>query len=140
MKNIQTCVLMPPPLPPFEEEGSYCFANVGLSVVQLQIKWFPIVVLKTIYHRAFIFHILIGLGKDKTRTDFGFTNSRTHGSLLLKKWFPFIFLRTIYHRAFISHMLIGLGEYITCIDFGFTRSKVKFTRVLFVKQWFLSLS
>jgi len=32
--------------------------------------------LQTVYHRAFIFHMLIGLGKDMTPIDFGITMSK----------------------------------------------------------------
>jgi len=71
-------------MPPFEEEGAYCFANVGryvgrsvcwsvcLSVDQMV----PIIILKTIYHSAFIFHMLIGLSEDKTPFDYEFTMSK----------------------------------------------------------------
>ena len=34
--------------------------------------------MKTIYHRAIIFHILIGLGNDMTRFDFGFTRLKVN--------------------------------------------------------------
>jgi len=47
----------------------YCFAYVGSSV-RLSVHWltklFPIIILKTIHRRAFIFHVLIGLCEDKT--------------------------------------------------------------------------
>ena len=36
-------------------------------------KWFPLIFLRSIYHRAIIFHMLIGLGEDMTLTDFRFT-------------------------------------------------------------------
>ena len=32
--------------------------------------------MKTIYHRAFIYHVLIGLGENKNLIDFGFTGSK----------------------------------------------------------------
>ena len=45
-------------------------------------KWFPLIILRTIYHKAFIFYMLISLGKDMTCIDFGFTRSRSQGSFL----------------------------------------------------------
>jgi len=40
------------------------------------IKKFLLIILRTIYLRAFIFHMLIGLGEDITCIDFGFTRSK----------------------------------------------------------------
>ena len=81
--------------------------------------------------------MLIGLGKDKTLIDFGFTRSKVMVTWVTCKnkikWFPLIILRIIYHRAFQFHMLNGLGEDMTCIDLGFTRSSVKVTMVIFCK-------
>ena len=77
--------------------------------------------LETILDRAFIFHMLIGLGKDKNPIDFGFTRSKVKvtSETFVKKinCFLRIILRTNYHRAFIFYMLIGLGKNMTCIDF-----------------------
>jgi len=71
---------------------------------------------------AFIFHMLIGFGKDKTHIDFGsLGNGQGHKCHFCKKWFPLIILRTIYYRAFIYQMLIGLGKDMTSIDLRFTR-------------------
>ena len=39
-------------------------------------KWFPLILLRTIYYRAFICNVLIGLSEDKTPIDFGFTKSK----------------------------------------------------------------
>jgi len=36
-------------------------------------QWFPLIILRNIYYRAIIFHMLIGLGKAMTPFDFGFT-------------------------------------------------------------------
>jgi len=59
--------------------------------------------LKTIYHRAFIFHMLIGLGKDKTPINIGFIRSKVKVT-----WVTFFTLSfvTIYHKAFIFNKLI----------------------------------
>ena len=40
------------------------------------IKWFPLIFLRTVYYRAIIFHMLIGLGKDMTPIDFRFTRMK----------------------------------------------------------------
>ena len=40
-------------------------------VIFLICKWFSIITLKNIYHRAFIFHMLICLDEDNTPIDFG---------------------------------------------------------------------
>jgi len=62
--------------------------------------------------------MLIGLGKDKTPLDFGFTRSKVKVTFVLKK---------SYHIAFIYHMLIG--EHKSPGVFKFTRPKVKVTWV-----------
>jgi len=89
--------------------------------------------LKTIYHRAIIFHMLIGLGKDKTPINIWFTRSKVKVT-----WVTFFSLSFVadYHKAFIFNKLICLGEDMNFIAFGFTRPKVKVTKVLFIKQWF----
>jgi len=38
-------------------------------------KWFLLIILRTVYHRAFIFHMLIGLGEDMSPDVFMFTRS-----------------------------------------------------------------
>jgi len=35
-------------------------------------KWFPLIILRTVYHRGFIFHMLIGPGEGLTPFDFVF--------------------------------------------------------------------
>jgi len=42
-------------------------------VTFVKIKWSPLIILRIIYHRAFIFHMLIGLGEDIIPIYFGFT-------------------------------------------------------------------
>jgi len=47
--------------------------SVGPSVR----RFLPTIILKTFfYHRAFIFHMLIGLGEDENPSYFGFTRSK----------------------------------------------------------------
>jgi len=73
---------------PVEEEGAYRFANVGRSVrpsVRRKTKWLPTIILKLIYHRAFIFHMLIGLSEDKNPIDIGFTRSKVTMVTFVKK-------------------------------------------------------
>jgi len=98
-------------------------------------KWFPLIVWRTIYHRDFIFYLLISLGEDMAPIDSGFTRSKVKVTrvLFVKQWFLLIILKNIYHRAIIFHILIGLGDVMTPYNFGFTRLKVKVTRVTFVK-------
>ena len=97
-----------------------------------KIKWFPLIILRIIFHRAFKLHMLISLGKNMTPIDFGFTRSTVKVTrvFFVKQWFLLIILRNIYHRAVIFHMLLGLGNAMTPYDFWFTRFKVKVTRSL----------
>ena len=46
-------------------------------------NWLPLIILRTVYHRAFIFHMFIGLGKDMTSIDFGFTWSKVRITTVL---------------------------------------------------------
>jgi len=74
-------------------------------------EWFLFIILRTIYHSAFIFHMLIGLDGNMTPINIDLIRSKVKvKNHFCKKWFPFIILRTVYCRAFIFHMLIGLGE------------------------------
>jgi len=77
------------------------------------------IILRTICHRAFIFHMQIGLGKDKHTINFRFTRSKVKVTRVTfeKKliMFPLIILRTVCHKAFIFNMLIGRGVCMTCI-------------------------
>jgi len=62
--------------------------------------------LKTIYHRAFKFNMLISLGDDTTCIDFGFTRSnvKVTGVILVKQWFPLIILKKYLSQSYyISH-------------------------------------
>jgi len=64
----------------------------------------------SIYHRAFILHMLIGLGNTMT---FGFTRSKIKDTMVLYVNTDFYsFVRTAYHRTTIFHMLFGLGRII----------------------------
>jgi len=86
---------------------------------------FPLI-LRNIYHKAIIFHKLIG--KAMTPFDFVFTRLKvkSQGSYVkMYTWFLLIILRTIYHIAFIFHMLIGLDRDMTHIDIGVIRSRSK---------------
>ena len=78
---------------------------------------FSLIILRTINHRAFIFHMLIGLMKDMTPVDFVFTRSKVKVTrVTLKKkenCFLFMIYRNVYHRSLILYMMIGLGEDIT---------------------------
>ena len=67
-------------MPPFKEEVVYCFANVGWSVCW-QTKWFLLIILNTIYHRVFIFHMQIGNDQQMTPIDFGVTRSKVRGHM-----------------------------------------------------------
>ena len=59
--------------------------SVCLSVGLLT-KLFPIIILETIFHSTFIFHMPIGLGKDMTHIDFVFTRlSQGHMGQFCKK-------------------------------------------------------
>jgi len=62
-------------LPLEEEETVVLLMLLGPSVCS-QTKLFQIIILNIFYHRAFIFHMLIGLGEDKYPIDFGFTRSK----------------------------------------------------------------
>jgi len=46
--------------------------------------WFPLIILRTVYHRAFIFHMLIGLCGDMTLLTLSLLGQRSslEGSLL----------------------------------------------------------
>ena len=94
-------------------------------------KKIPLIILWTINHIIFIFHMLIGFGEDMTCNDFELTRWKVKVTrvLYLKQWCSLIILRNIYHRAIIFHMVLDLGEAMTPFDFGFTRLKVKVTRV-----------
>ena len=127
-----------PPFP-FEEQGAYCYANVCRYVrPSLRLPAVDQLVfdhnLKNKYHRAFMFHMLIGLGQHKNSVDFGCTRSKdkvTRVTFVIKSC-PLNILKIIYHTAFVFHMLIDLGDSMTCI--GLTRSLVKVTMALFVKM------
>ena len=76
-------------------------------------KWFPLILLRTSYHTALIYNMLIGLVEDMTNIDFGFTRLKVKVTMVTCKkytWFPLIILRTVYPRAFTFHMLIVLME------------------------------
>jgi len=64
-----------------------------------------------IYHRAFIFHMLIDLSEDMTPIILLLSSldqkSRSHGHFV-EKSFPLIILRTVFHSGFIFHMFIGV--------------------------------
>ena len=51
-------------------------SKVRVTKVTFVKKWFFLIFLRTIYHRAFIYNVLIGLSEDKTPIDFGFTRSK----------------------------------------------------------------
>ena len=77
--------------------------------------------------------MLIGLGKDQTPIDFGFTRSKVTWVTFIKKKVSAHYLGNYLSQNFhIFCMLISLGEDMTCIDIWFTRSKVKVTCVAFV--------
>jgi len=78
--------------------------------------WFLLIILRTIYHLAFIFHMLSGLDIDITHIDIGVIRSKVKVRRItfVKSWF-LIILRTVYHRGFIFHMFIGLSEGLTAI-------------------------
>jgi len=52
--------------------------------------------------------MLVGLVKDMTCIDFGFTKLKAK------------VLRSVCHRGFIFHVLIGIGGDMTAFDFEFT--------------------
>jgi len=96
---------------------------------------------ENIYHRAFIFHMLICLERDMTHIDIELNRLKvkvrriTFGKKLVS--LPII-LRTVYHTPFRFHMLIGRGGGLTPIDFVLFR--IKGTRVTLVKNCFRSFS
>jgi len=60
-------------------------------------KWFPLIFLRTIYHRAFIFHVL---WEGKTPIHFGFTMSKVKVTMVIfvtnhVNMFLFLILRTV---------------------------------------------
>jgi hypothetical protein len=59
-------------------------------------EWLPMIILKTIHHKIFVFHILIGHNNYITTIDFGVT------FLIM-----LIILKTIHHKVFIFQILIG---------------------------------
>ena len=48
-------------------------SNVNVTRVSFVKKWYLLIFLRTIYHRATKFHILIDLGEDTTPINFGCT-------------------------------------------------------------------
>jgi len=54
-----------------------------------KIRCFPFIILQTIFHRAFIFHMLFGLVEDMTTIDFRYTRSKAKVTrvLFVKQWF-----------------------------------------------------
>jgi len=88
---------------------------------------FLVIILRTVYHRDFTFHMLIGLAKGLNPIYFMFLTSKVKVTRVtfVKKGFPLIFVRTIFHRSFVIDVLIGLNKDKTTFDFEFTRSKVK---------------
>jgi len=116
-------------MPPSKKRGHIVLLmSVGPSICLSVDQMVSDHCLKTFYHRAFIFNMLIGLL-------FGFTRSKATTVTFVKKCYPFIIMRIIYHKAFIFHMLIGLVEDMTSIDFGFTRvNKVPTVREKFFSR------
>jgi len=51
-------------------------SKVKVTKVTFVKKWFLLIFLRTIYHRAFLCNVLIGLSEDKTLIGFGFTGSK----------------------------------------------------------------
>ena len=89
--------------------------------------------MRTIYHRAFIFDIPIGLGEGMTTISFVLTRSNVKvalGTFKTVTMFPLQLLTTFKYRALMFHLLIILGENMVPDNFEITRSKV--TRVTFV--------
>ena len=74
------------------------------------LRAFPFISLRNIYHKAFIFHSLIGRCESMPPIDFVFTRSNFKVTRVTKTWFLLIILRTIYHRALMFPMLICLGK------------------------------
>ena len=83
-------------------------------------KWFPLIILRTVYYIAFVYNVLIA-GEGLTPIVL-YVKGQGHKGHFCKKWFPLILLRNILYRAFICNVLIALSEDKTPIDFGFTRS------------------
>ena len=96
-----------------------------------------LIILRNIYNRAIIFHVLIGFGDSIAHYDFGFTRLKVKVTNVTRKnmyiCFLLIILRTIYHIAFIFHMLIVLDRDMTHINIEFIRSKIKVRIITFVK-------
>jgi len=79
-------------------------------------------------HRAFKFHMLIGLGKGMTTFDFELTRSKVKVTMVL---FVKGGYRSFSWELFTTELsyFIGLGKDMTPIGSGFTRVKVKVTKV-----------
>jgi len=79
-----------------------------------------------IYHRAFIFYILIGVGEGLSPIAFMSFSSKDKVTLFtfVKRG---ICLLYFYYTACICKMLLGFSEDKTHIDFGLIRLKVKVT-------------
>ena len=92
-------------------------------------------VLRTIYHRAIIFYVMIGFHQNMTTIDSEFIRSKVKVTMFMFVQNGFrlgpTILRIIQLSAFIFHMLISL---IDSIDIEFTWSKVKVIRIKFVKK------
>ena len=73
--------------------------------------WFLLIVLRIIYHRSFIFHLLIFLNEDMTYVDMELISSKLKVRRITfeKKVSPH-YLENVYHRALIFRMLNGLDK------------------------------
>jgi hypothetical protein len=104
-------------MPPFEEEGVYCSANVGLSVGRPHgVRWlyWKLFITKSSYFTLslvitsrWLLMVLRSLGQ----------MSRSQGPKI-SEWSPLIILKSIHHKVIIFLILIGHNYKITPIDFG----------------------
>jgi len=88
--------------------------------------------LRSIYHRAFIFHMLIGLNRDMTPIELIRSEVKVRGITLKNGFRSFSWELFFTKRSYIMCWLLLLNEDKNPIDFGFTRSKVKVVWVTFV--------
>jgi len=68
--------------------------HIDIGVIRSKVKvrrntfvkyWFSLIIMRTVYHRGFIFHMRIGLGKGLTSINFVFFRSRSRSPRSLLK-------------------------------------------------------
>jgi len=109
---------------PYEFE----FTRLKVKVTRVTCKHgFPLflIIFKTIYHRAFIFHMLMILIDTWPLLTLSYLGQGQKNHVCKKKWLSLIILRTVHHRALIFYIPFCLGKGLTSINFLFFRSRAK---------------